>query len=298
MSGRGKSKASLALVDAAIRIAESIQPITIRGLCYQLFIAGLLPSMAKGNTDKVSKQLVWAREQGLLPWAWVVDETREAERIVSWENPEALARAAASQYRKDRWASQPNRVEVWSEKGTIRGTLQPVLKKYGVTFRVMHGYASATTINDIATDTASNHKPLTALYCGDWDPSGLNMSEVDLPDRITQYGGTVLIIRVALDKTDVAAGTALPSFDLESKSKDPRYKWFLEQYGRRCWEVDAISPVTLRERVEGQILGLLDPDAWEHDAMIEQAEIGSMDAFFASMAGISGQASKYSGAQP
>jgi hypothetical protein len=46
-------------------------------------------------------------------------------------------------YRRDRWAQQPRRLEVWSEKGTVRGMLAPVLDKYGVTFRVMHGYSSA-----------------------------------------------------------------------------------------------------------------------------------------------------------
>ena len=38
------------------------------------------------------------------------------------------------------------RVEVWSEKGTIRGVLKPVLDEYGVGFRVMHGFGSATEV--------------------------------------------------------------------------------------------------------------------------------------------------------
>jgi hypothetical protein len=52
----------------------------------------------------------------------------------------------ARSYRRDFWQQQPERVEVWSEKGTIRGVLQPVLDEYGVGFRVMHGFGSATTI--------------------------------------------------------------------------------------------------------------------------------------------------------
>ena len=47
-------------------------------------------------------------------------------------------------YRRDRWSDQPHWIEVWSEKGTVRGTLAPVLLDYGVTFRVMHGYGSTT----------------------------------------------------------------------------------------------------------------------------------------------------------
>ena len=292
--GRGKSQASLELVAAAIRILEEIQPATVRAVCYRLFIEKLIPSMAKANTDKVSKQLVYAREHGLLPWAWVVDETREAERISTWDNPEQIIAAAVNGYRKDYWAMQPEWVEVWSEKGTIRGTLAPVLKKYGVTFRVMHGYGSATSLHGIANETAANDKNLTVLYVGDWDPSGMQMSEIDLPDRLQRYGGAATIKRVALDKCDVLDDTKLPFFEALDKNKDPRYQWFIERYGNRCWEVDALSPVVLRQRVEDEILSLLDEDAWAHAVGIEKAETDSMKSIMGAWKSISGPASKYS----
>ena len=66
--------------------------------------------------------------------------------MASWDNPEQIIETAVAQYRKDYWAMQPRRVEVWSEKGTIRGTVAPILKKYGVTFRVLHGYPNARGI--------------------------------------------------------------------------------------------------------------------------------------------------------
>ena len=37
--------------------------------------------------------------------------------------------------------------EVWSEKGTVRGVLAPTLDKYGVGFRPVHGFSSATTVD-------------------------------------------------------------------------------------------------------------------------------------------------------
>ena len=36
--GRGKSKDSLALIDASIKILEAIQPCSVRAVCYQLFM--------------------------------------------------------------------------------------------------------------------------------------------------------------------------------------------------------------------------------------------------------------------
>ena len=287
MSGRGKASKSIALIDAAINILEEIQPTSVRSVCYQLFIRGLIPSMAVKYTGAVSKLLVWAREDGSLPWEWIVDETRQAERINTWDNPEQIIKAAVNGYRKDYWQAQPAWIEVWSEKGTIRGTLAPVLDKYGVTFRVMHRYGSATSVHCMAEETARSDKRLTVLYVGDWDASGMNMSEVDLPRRVDRYEGDADIVRVALSAEDVAPGTKLPHFDLESKSKDPRYRWFLENYGTRCWELDALSPVVLRERVESGIVARLDVDAWNHCIDVEAAERESMSGILTAWRSIS-----------
>jgi hypothetical protein len=81
MSGRGKSIATWTLIFAAKTILEEIAPATVRAVAYRLFIQKLIPAMTKGATDKVSRCLTQAREQGLIPWEHIVDETREAERI-------------------------------------------------------------------------------------------------------------------------------------------------------------------------------------------------------------------------
>ncbi len=291
--GRGKARKSLDLIDAAVRFFKENHPATVRAACYKLFILRLIPSMSKANTNAVGSLLVWARENRQLPWEWVVDETREAERIALWNNPEEIIATAIRQYRKDYWQTQAAWLEVWSEKGTIRGTLAPVLNKYGVTFRVMHGYGSATTLHGIAEETAASDKHLTILYVGDWDPSGLHMSEIDLPRRIERYDGEATIVRVALDASDVADDTNLPWFEVESKSKDPRYHWYLKHYGRRCWELDALSPVILRQRVEAEILALLDMDAWEHAKSIEAVECESMASILGTWNSISVPDKKY-----
>ena len=143
---RGISKDSHRLIDASYQILEEIRPATVRAVCYRLFTMEIIPNMSKNSTGKVSKRLVYARENGLIPWEWIVDETREAERVSLWDNPDQIISSSIKGYRRDYWQDQPKRVEVWSEKGTVRGTLCPILEKYGVTFRAMHGYSSATVI--------------------------------------------------------------------------------------------------------------------------------------------------------
>ena len=46
---------------------------------------------------------------------------------------------------------------------------------------------TATTVYDVAQN-GGDSRTLFALYVGDWDPSGLYMSERDLPDAIAKYG--------------------------------------------------------------------------------------------------------------
>jgi hypothetical protein len=218
--------------------AEAAQPITGRGVGYKLFIRGLIASMARPEMQRVYRLLREAREQGVIPWAWVVDETREFERCSVWDDPQEFAATVSGAYRRDFWTQQPNRVEVWSEKGTVRGVLQPILDKYAVGFRVMHGFCGATTIHDVAED--DDGRDLIVLYVGDYDPSGLYMSEHDLPDRLDKYDGDhVTLKRIALtrEQTD-----GLPPFPASDKRKDPRHKWFVRHFGDRCWNWTHSTP--------------------------------------------------------
>src|SRR6476660_5967020 len=172
-----------------------------------------------------------------------------------WANREADARTVARSYRRDFWIQQPGRCEVWSEKGTIRGVLQPVLDHYAVGFRVMHGFSSATAVYDVSKD--NDGRELIVLYVGDYDPSGMFMSEEDLPKRLSEYGGDhITMNRVALMR---AHTRELPSFPATDKLKDPRYKWFRNNYGDRCWELDAMDPGDLRDRVENAIREQIEP---------------------------------------
>ena len=293
--GRGKSDKTMKLISESIKILEVIQPCSVRAVCYQLFMKKLITDMGRNSTGAVGKQLVYARENGLIPWAWIVDETREAETIASWDSPESIIEVAVKQYRKDYWAMQPRRVEVWCEKGTIRGTVAPILRKYGVTFRVMHGYGSATSLNSIAEETQSSDKPMTVFYIGDHDPSGRHMSEIDLPHRLARYGGRAQIVRLALDDSDIQADSQLPWFPASDKTTDSRHEWFVKKFGQRCWEVDALSPPVLRDRLDDAITDTLDLDAWNHAVRIEQAERDSMQSILGNWKkSISSPAAKYS----
>jgi hypothetical protein len=52
---RGRSKATLDLIATCREIIEQVQPITVRGVCYKLFVAELIDSMEIRNTQKISQ---------------------------------------------------------------------------------------------------------------------------------------------------------------------------------------------------------------------------------------------------
>jgi hypothetical protein len=233
--------------------------------------------MATNEMQRVYRLLKQAREQGHIPWEWIVDETREVERVSRWANPAEYARAVAQSYRRDFWDQQPIRIIVVSEKGTVRGLLKPVLDRYAVGFQVMHGFSSATIVYDMSQD--DDGRPLIILYVGDFDPSGMFMSEVDLPNRFSKYGGDhITLKRIALTREHV---TGLPSFPATDKRDDPRYEWFVANHGRHCWELDAMDPNDLRDCVEREIQKLIEPVAWERCELINRAEQESLKTIIA-----------------
>lgn len=273
---RSTSAQLLALLEAVMRILKAIHPCSVRAVCYQLFNAKLIPDMSKNSTNSISRLLARARENGMIPWAWIVDETRAAERPGRWKDPASIVNAAVRGYRRNNWQDQEVLVEVWAEKGTVRGTLAPVLDELGVTLRVMHGFSSATVVNDIADESIKSDVPLIALYIGDYDPSGMAMSELDLPKRLDKYGADVDLRRIGLLREDIEG---IPQFDASTKVGDPNHGWFVERYGKRCAELDAMRPPDLRERVRAAIMAEMDMDAWARALEIEAVEVESMKEF-------------------
>jgi hypothetical protein len=281
MTGRGRGRKTVELRGRAAQLLETIQPATVRAVAYRLFSESLLPNMSKRETSRVSRMLLNAREDGDIPWEWIVDNTRKPTWPGTYASPMSFARATPAYWRQDPWEYQDVRVEIWSEKDTVSGVLAPVLDEFAVLFRVNRGFTSGTAAHDIAETTREADKPLLALYVGDFDPSGLYMSEVDLPRRLAKYeaASSFELKRVALVETDLLALQTL-SFPAKDKSRDPRYHWYLSHTRRtRCWELDAMDPNVLRERVATAIRAELNADAWERVMVADCAVKESLYAF-------------------
>jgi hypothetical protein len=287
----------------------------VRSIAYKLFSRKLIPGMQKEHTSRVSELGVLLREQGRLPWDWIVDLTRLEDNVPTWADPEDYAESVMASYRKNKWADQPKHIIVCSEKSTIEGVIRPVLRRYEVPFQVLHGFSGATTVWDLVQANLGRHQDTLILYLGDWDPSGMWMSERDLPSRLARYNTDdpsdkditpeeirqiladvrLEIRRIALTEADtIAMGRALafPASDkgpTKDSKGDSRYPWFKREYGDWCWELDALDLNVLRDRLEDAILAELDQDAWDRYVEIESLEREAIEETCRAWASISGQ---------
>src|SRR6266550_2428066 len=123
---RGKPQASLDIIAAAVQILQR-EKTNVRGVAYVLFTGtdiptrpGLISGMTKLNTDKVSRLLVDARLDGTIPWESLFDDTRELEEPPTWDDAGDFFRSIATQHLKGYWNSQPRRIQLWSEKSTVK----------------------------------------------------------------------------------------------------------------------------------------------------------------------------------
>jgi hypothetical protein len=103
---RGMAQKSLDLIEHSRHVLAAIHPTTVRGVAYQLFTRGLIESMGTACVRNVSRMLVIARENGTIPWSWIVDETRNEEWSPSWNGLEDFGEHVVSQYRSNFWQHQ------------------------------------------------------------------------------------------------------------------------------------------------------------------------------------------------
>jgi hypothetical protein len=238
-----------------------------------------------------------------MPWGWIADESRAEQSLATWADPEDYADSVMHGYRLDKWQYQPVHISVLSEKGTMDSTIWPVLKEYEVPFQVLHGWSGATAVWDMAQANLRRKQRTLLLYVGDRDPSGMYMSEVDLPKRLARYSSNtpadkdvspewvrwalaeirLEIRRIALTEADTVAlgpAVAFPASDKadkidasgKKKKGDTRYPWFVENCGHWCWELDALSPPVLRRRLEEAITAELDRELWDRYVRVEEVQ--------------------------
>ena len=63
-----------------------------------------------------------------------------------------------------------------------------------------------------------------------------------------------------------------------AKETDSRYPAYVKQFGRNCWELDALDPTVIAGLIRTEIKGMIDVDAWNSAKAEETANRTSLEA--------------------
>jgi uncharacterized protein YggT (Ycf19 family) len=146
------------------------------------------------------------------------------------------------------------RIEIWVEKDSIRNFLGNLAAKYRLSIQVLRGFASLSMYRK-ALNRARGRKVNLVLYIGDFDPSGLlieKVAEEEMDHRLR-----IRFVRLALTMPQISRFKP-PSRPVNRK--DSRAKEYIEKYGDRCWEVEAIRPRTLYRLIEQRLKEAVPPE--------------------------------------
>ena len=202
--------------------------------------------MSRNGYAHVYRLLKEAREEGTIPWEWIVDETRSLSGVDLGQSRSLCPRRARS-YRRDFWNQQPVRVEVGPRRAPFAACC-PGARRVCRRLPRDAWVLQRDHVHDVAQDY--DGRDLIVLYVGDYDPSGCSCrSTISRPARqVRRLPRQVRRIALTREQTPACRRSLR-----RIRSKDPRFRWFVRNYGDRCWELDAMDPNDLRALVEEAI---------------------------------------------
>jgi len=237
--------------------------LSLRQLYYQLVARDRIPNSLRSYKN-IGNLVSNARQAGLIDWEMIEDRNRETAIPAHWNNPAEIVKAAADQFRIDKWTLQPYHIEVMVEKDALSGVLEPVCRELDIGITANKGYSSSSTMYDIGKRIFQKEyegKKICILYLGDHDPSGIDMTR-DVRERLEMYSKMdgVEVDRLALNWSQIEIWQPPEN---PAKETDSRYRNYAVQYGESSWELDAVEPVQLASLVREAVLERRDERLWD-----------------------------------
>ncbi len=257
---------TIRLIDGAAAILAEHQPMTLRQVFYQL-VSRQVVENSRSSYQSLSKALVAARREGLIPWEWIEDRLRQPRPVAMWDDLADLAKYVVISYRRDVWATQTAYVEVWLEKDALSGIFEDALAPFGVTLNVGRGYDGWDSIHN-AAERYGTGEGVTVIYFGDFDPSGEDMVR-SLVERLADFGCRPEMIKVALTRDDIERYDLPPDF---TKTTDSRRAAFVAKHGDISVELDALPIDVLKARIVDEVEARMNLDALAEVQATEQTE--------------------------
>ena len=260
--------ATLDTIETVNQIIEEYQAqeftLTLRQLYYQMVARDLIEN-SKREYKKLSVVVSNGRLAGLIDWSAIEDRTRYRRAVSHWEDGPDILDTVAEQFRVDKWERQYYAPRVWIEKDALTGVIADVCRRFDVPYMACIGYLSQSAIWKDTQRMLQEHENVQVpivIHLGDHDPSGIDMTR-DIEARLETFGVPEFRVeRIALNYDQVQTYNPPPNF---AKMTDSRIGGYLEQYGNRSWELDALEPSVIAQLVESKIAEYLDLTIWNED---------------------------------
>jgi hypothetical protein len=274
------AKSSIDLITKANEIVSEYVAdgfvLTLRQLYYQMVARDIIENKTQ-SYKRLGAILNDARYAGLVDWSALEDRTRNLKSQGHWTDPADIIYSAARSFALDKWSTQKQRPEIWVEKEALAGIVERAGQTNDVSYLSCRGYMSASEMYEAAQRIRVRRRAgqeTLIIYLGDHDPSGLDMSDGDIPKRfetfLSKYGQSpVEVNRVALNWDQIEQYQPPPN---PAKETDSRFAAYQEQFGDESWELDALDPNTLLALIQDAIDAIKDQDAFEERAALEASQ--------------------------
>ncbi|MFJ2630015.1 hypothetical protein ACIO6T_43550 [Streptomyces sp. NPDC087532] len=209
---RARTCELLAAVDRVLARYAAQLPLTIRQVWYSLISDGVL--VKEERTYKQTVELLgMARCSGRIPWEVLRDDTEIRAEPVAYDGTDdfrAGLRQAALDYRLDRQAGQPVRLEIVCETAGMVPQLVAVADPYGVPVYSGSGFNGLPAKRGAALRAAADgHRAVRVFVVSDWDQSGVHLFSA-LAEDVTAFaavdapGTEVVFERLAVTEQQIA----------------------------------------------------------------------------------------------
>lgn len=241
-SMRGKlQRAVLALLEE--HEAHGELPTNGRFVFYELEQRGVVRKSRQGESRRgraadlpreqdVTDALMWLHEEGLIPWSWIIDETRT---LHEWDCAATVAECVAAQVKWARinpWGESPPLL--LAESRSLGGVLRVLAAEYVCPIAATNGQVGGFLRTDIAPLLKDDDRQV--LYLGDLDHQG-GQIEANTRDVLVSLTGERPWTRIAITAEQVAERDLAPVW-----KKDHRYRPAREA---EAWEAEALGQGTV-----------------------------------------------------
>ena len=244
------------LRDGLFALAELHHPLTIRQLFYRAVATSLIDKSQTEYDNVVVRLVGLMREEGVIPFEWIVDNTRWMRKPQTYHGLESMLRLTQRTYRRSIWDDQQAYVEIWCESDSIAGVLYNVTDEFDVPLMPTGGQPSKSFLWAGSQNLADKSVPCFVYYFGDYDKAGMDISrriETDIR-RYLPEGFEFYFERVAINEDQIA------KFKLPTRPPKDKKSGFTETVELEAMTTDdlhAICRGCIEQHIDLDLLGRL-----------------------------------------